>query len=346
MPVISAFFNILLRSPLNLQDTIACEQLGLILKVLVTGSAGMLGSNLLRELNSSSENVVVGLSRSDLDLGDPDAFRKILDLEKPDALIHAAAKVGGIQANIRNPFEFLASNLSMDTNVIQACVSAGVPNMLYLGSSCMYPKNYRQPLSEGDLLAAPLEPTNEGYAIAKIAGSKLCEYASASFGLNYRTIIPSNLYGPGDNFSTDSSHLIASVIRKVHNAKVAGDPNIEVWGSGSATREFTYIGDLASWVARSVAKIHELPARLNLGSSQGYSIDEFYAAAMSALEYEVPLVHDLSKPEGMTAKLMDSTKARLHHGWDPKTDLVSGLKITYQWFLESEAKGCKSINIH
>jgi len=306
--------------------------------VLVTGGSGMLGSNLVNEIGSSSEHSVVGLSRSDLDLRDSRALQKILATEKPDAVIHAAAKVGGIHANMRDPFEFLSSNLTMDTNVIQSCISAGVLNLLYLGSSCMYPKDYRQPLTEEDLLAAPLEPTNEGYAIAKIAGSKLCEYASASFTLNYRTIIPSNLYGPGDNFSADYSHLIASVIRKVHEAKLTGAKEVDVWGSGSATREFTFVGDLASWVASSVTKIGELPALLNLGNGHAYSVDKFYLAAMSALDYQVPLVHDLSKPEGMRAKLMDSSKARAKHGWDPKTDLVTGLKTTYQWFLESQDK--------
>jgi GDP-L-fucose synthase len=205
----------------------------------------------------------------------------------------------------------------------------------------MYPKDYRQPLVETDILAAPLEPTNEGYAIAKIAGSKLCEYASISFGLNYRTIIPSNLFGPADNFNPGSSHLIASVVRKVHEAKVSGATEIEVWGSGSARREFTYVGDLASWVVASLTKIDELPSTLNLGIGKDYSIDEFYAAAMSALEYQVPLVHDLSKPEGMRAKLMDSSQARASYDWDPKTDLVTGLKMTYQWFMNSQDSGAR-----
>jgi len=308
---------------------------------LVTGAAGMLGSNLVKEISKSPENLVTGLTRATLDLRDSGALRKALAEEKPDVLIHAAAKVGGIQANIMNPFEFLASNLSMDANVIESCIASEVPNVLYLGSSCMYPKDFRQPLMEGDILAAPLESTNEGYAIAKIAGSKLCEYASASFGLNYRTIIPSNLYGPGDNFNLGSSHLIASVVRKVHEAKLTGASKIDVWGSGSAIREFTYVGDVASWVASSLKKIGELPGVLNLGIGSGHSVDEFYLAAMAALEYEVPLVHDLSKPEGMKAKLMDSSRARTYHGWNPKTDLITGLKYTYRWFLDSQETGAR-----
>ena len=301
----------------------------------------MVGSSLMRELDSSSKDSAIGLCRADFDLRDPDALATTLAREKPDVLIHAAAKVGGLEANIKNAFEFLASNLTMDANVIQSSISAGVPNLLYLGSSCMYPKDYRQPLLEGDLLAGPLEPTNEGSAIAKIAASKLCELASYSFGLNYRTIIPSNLFGPGDNFKLGSSHLIASVLRKVHEAKLAGASHIEVWGSGSARREFTYVGDLASWVVASLPNISELPSTLNLGIGEDHSIDEFYSAAMSALEYEVPLVHDTSKPEGMKAKLMDSSHARQNHAWDPKTDLLTGLKMTYKWFLESQDKGAR-----
>ena len=304
--------------------------------MLVTGAAGMLGSNLLWKIGSFQEHSTIGLTRADLDFRDPKALGQILTREKPDLLIHAAAKVGGIQANIKSPFEFLASNLSMDTNVIQSCISAGIENVLYVGSSCMYPKDYRQPLVETDILAAPLEPTNEGYAIAKIAGSKLCDYASKSFGLNYRTIIPSNLYGPGDNFNLGSSHLLASVIRKVHEAKVTGASEIEVWGPGTARREFTYVEDLASWVAASVGKVANLPGILNLGIGLDYSVDELYLAAMEAIEFEVQLVHDLSKPEGMKAKLMDSSKARNNNGWDPQTDLVTGLQKTYKWFLESQ----------
>jgi GDP-L-fucose synthase len=301
----------------------------------------MLGSNLLGKLNSHQEHSTIALTRADLDLRDPKTLGQILTREKPDLLIHAAAKVGGIQANIKSPFEFLVSNLSMDTNVIQSCISAGIENVLYVGSSCMYPKDYRQPLVETDILAAPLEPTNEGLAIAKIVGSKLCDYASASFDLNYRTIIPSNLFGPGDNFNFGSSHLLASVIRKVHEAKVTGASEIEVWGPGTVRREFTYVEALASWVAASVGEVANLPGILNLGIGLDHSVDELYLAAMEAIEFEVQLKHDLSKPEGMKAKLMDSSKARNNNGWDPQTDLVAGLQKTYTWFLESKDKDAR-----
>lgn len=306
------------------------------LKVMITGAAGMLGSNLLVALGLRDDVELVGLTRSDLDLRDQDALASILAKEKPGLVIHAAAKVGGIQANIKNPYEFLSSNLSMDTNVIQSSLNAGVESLIYLGSSCMYPKDYRQPLVESDVLAAPLEPTNEGYALAKIAGSKMCEYASVSFGVNYKTIIPSNLYGPGDNFNPGSSHLLASVIRKVHEAKKAKLPSIEVWGSGHARREFTYVTDLASWIAGSLRNIGDLPSVLNLGIGIDHSVDEFYLAAMEALDYQVPLNHDKSKPEGMMAKLMDSSLAAQSHGWNPKTELLTGISQTYEWFIQRQ----------
>jgi len=306
------------------------------LKVVITGSAGMLGSNVLRLAEHSEGLTAVGLTRSDFDLRNQQDLEAFIESEKPDAMIHAAAKVGGIQANISTPFDFLASNLAMDVSVIQAAISQQVPNLIYLGSSCMYPKDYRQPLLESDILAAPLEPTNEGYAVAKIAGSKMCEYATASYGFSYKTIIPSNLYGPGDNFNPGSSHLLASVIRKVHDAKQQGLTQIDMWGSGIARREFTFIEDLAEWTVGALNRASELPSVLNLGWGADHSIAEFYRAAMEVLDYEVELVPDLSKPEGMKAKLMDSSLAREKHDWNPQTDLRSGIEQTYKWFLESK----------
>ena len=311
------------------------------MKVLVTGAAGMLGTALVNRISKNPAHEVVGVTRRDLDLRDAEGLRSFVDGHRPDVLIHAAAKVGGIQANIRSPFEFLAANLSMDTNVVQTCIAAQVQNVLYIGSSCMYPKDFRQPLMESDILGAPLEPTNEGYAIAKIAGSRLCEYASSSFGLNYKTLIPSNLYGPGDNFNPQSSHLIASVIRKVHEAKESSLEHLEVWGSGSARREFTYIGDLAAWISENLERIGELPSLLNLGLGKDYSIDEFYQTAMAVIGHEVPLVHDNSRPEGMRARLMDSTAARDKFGWTPKTDINEGITKTYEWFLKTKESSAR-----
>jgi GDP-L-fucose synthase len=201
----------------------------------------------------------------------------------------------------------------------------------------MYPKDFRQPLVETDILGGPLEPTNEGYAIAKIAGSKMCETASASLGLNYRTLIPSSLYGPGDNFNFNTSHLVASIIRKVHNSKSTSGKEIEVWGQGQARREFTYVQDLAEWITDALPNISELPAVLNLGIGIDYSIKEFYESAMEALGHSATLVYDDSKPEGMMAKLMSSRVAKENFGWDPQTSLIQGIQKTYKWFIENEA---------
>lgn len=311
------------------------------MKVLVTGAAGMLGTALVQKISQLSQHTVVGLTRADLDLRDSMGLKKLLNDQKPDVIIHAAAKVGGIQANIRSPFEFLASNLSMDTNVIQTSISLGITNVIYIGSSCMYPKDFRQPLRESDILGAPLEPTNEGYAIAKIAGSRLCEYASTSFGLNYRTLIPSNLYGPGDNFNPQSSHLIASVIRKVHEAKQSSSEDIQVWGSGTARREFTYIGDIADWIATNLNRIEEFPSVMNLGLGKDYSIDDFYQTAMRVIGYVVPLVHDQERPEGMRARLMDSSIAKEQFDWRPSTDIEKGITQTYKWFLETKDQSAR-----
>jgi GDP-L-fucose synthase len=303
------------------------------MKVLITGAAGMLGSALLRTYQSSQEHEVLPLTRADLDLRNKTEFEKQLEYFAPDLVIHAAAKVGGIQANISHPVEFLADNLQMDSNIITTSLTNGVENLLYIGSSCMYPRDYRQPLVEGDLLQAPLEPTNEGYAIAKIAGSKLCEYASSSLSVNYKTIIPSNLYGPGDNFNPGSSHLLASVIRKVHEAKLNGSKEIDVWGSGNARREFTYIDDLSEWIAGKSRSLDTLPPVLNVGIGIDHSINEFYQTALDSLGVTAELKHDLSKPEGMQSKLMDSSLARMSFGWNPKTELRTGIAKTYDWFL-------------
>jgi GDP-L-fucose synthase len=303
------------------------------MKVLITGAAGMLGSALLRSFEASESHEVLPLTRADLDLRSKPDFEKQLKEFSPDLVIHAAAKVGGIQANISHPVEFLADNLQMDSNIITTSLVNGVGSFLYIGSSCMYPRDYRQPLVETDILQAPLEPTNEGYAIAKIAGSKLCEYASRSLGVSYKTIIPSNLYGPGDNFNPGTSHLLASVIRKVHEAKISKSDEIEVWGSGNARREFTFIDDLSEWIVGRAPNLRDLPPVLNVGIGVDYSINEFYQTALDSLGVTAKLRHDLAKPEGMQSKLMDSTMARQEFGWDPKTDLNTGIAKTYEWFL-------------
>lgn len=305
------------------------------MKIVITGAAGMLGSSLLKKFLSASPDVeVVGLTRSDVDLSSGSAISAKLGQEKPDLVIHTAAKVGGIQANISQPVEFLARNLEVDRNVILNSLEIGIPQLIYVGSSCMYPKDYRQPLRESDLLMGPLEPTNEGYALAKIVGAKLCEFASSTAGVSYRTVIPSNLYGPGDNFDPKTSHLLASVIRKVHEAKLAGRNSIEVWGSGEARREFTYIEDLAEWMVEAATRVEMLPQYLNLGLGKDYSVTDFYKAAMRVIGVEAELSYDSTKPDGMKQKLLDSSLARESADWDPPTTIEEGVEKTYLWYLE------------
>jgi GDP-L-fucose synthase len=305
-----------------------------LLKIVVTGSKGMLGSSIFRNLKARTNHNVIGLSRDDADLTDRQAVMHVFSYLNPDLVIHAAAKVGGIQANIDQPVEFLSTNIEIDSNVIHSSISAGVSEFIYVGSSCMYPRDHRQPLVESDILRGELEPTNEGYALAKIVGARLCEYASRSWGFSYKTIIPSNLYGPRDNFNPTTSHLLASVIRKVHEAKVSGSQSIDVWGSGDARREFTFIEDLANWLSSAVSKMEQLPQYLNLGFGRDYSVNDYYRAAMQVIEYEAELRHDHSRPEGMRRKLMDSSLARQVAGWNPQTDIYKGLEMTYKWYLQ------------
>lgn len=304
------------------------------MKILITGSAGMVGSCLMKSFSSfPADFEVIGLSRSDVDLTSNSAVLEQLMHFRPDLVIHAAAMVGGIQANIDKPLDFLARNLEIDRNVILGSLSLCIPKLIYIGSSCMYPKDYRQPLQESDLLMGKLEPTNEGYAIAKIVGSKLCEFASKSKGVVYRTIIPSNLYGPGDNFDPTSSHLLASIIRKVHEAKLTGSKSIEVWGTGKARREFTYVDDLGKWLANAVKEIERFPQYLNIGLGKDYSVDEFYSIASEVIGVKAELRHDLTKPDGMHRKLLDSSLAQRTMDWNPKTDIADGVNSTYQWYL-------------
>jgi len=307
------------------------------MKILITGATGMLGRALTeawREL--SRDDKIIGITRAEVDLRDARGVSKAFEQIAPDVVVHTAARVGGIGANVAQPAEFLSDNLRMDTSVISAAMGVGVKQFVYLGSSCMYPRDYRQPLVESDILQAPLEPTNEGYAIAKIAGAKLCAYTSRERGVDYRVIIPSNLYGPHDHFGSTASHLVAAALHKAHVAKQSGDSAIDVWGDGTARREFTYVGDLAGWIAENIGKVAEWPEMMNVGIGKDYSVREFYEAALRAVDYRAELRFDPSKPAGMMRKLMDSSLAK-QHGWDPRTDIDEGMVCTYTRYLESAA---------
>lgn len=301
------------------------------MRILLTGAAGMLGTELARRLEADTNVELFKFSRKELNLLDREAVISEFGQLRPDLVVHAAAQVGGIQANMSTPIDFLINNLEIDMSVINASLASKVTSLLYIGSSCMYPKDFRQPLVEADLLQGPLEKTNEGYALAKIVGSKLCDYISNEYGYSYRTIIPSNLYGPGDNFDPGRSHLLASVIRKVLEARASNAESIEVWGSGTARREFTFARDLAHWIVSSISRIPEFPSRLNVGSGRDLEVSEYYRLTMSIVGYEAKLSFNMSKPDGMMAKLMDSSVARREFGWNPTTSLESGIEQTYKW---------------
>jgi len=304
---------------------------GLMNIILVTGAHGLLGRNLLPALRDSFKGEILAPSRSELDLMDADKVKSYLEKKNPDMIIHLAARVGGIQANIDAPVEFLIENQKININLIHSAYESGVPALLNLGTSCMYPRD-RSSLSETDLLTGPLEPTNEGYALAKIAAARLCQYISARRHYTYRTIIPCNLYGPYDHFEESKSHLVPAVIKKLDDAKRAGVSEVTIWGDGKARREFMYIGDLVDFILFALPKIDTLPDLLNVGLGYDYSINEYYEAAAKVVGFEGKFTHDLKRPAGMPKKLLDISRLKAL-GWQAKTDLQAGLEKTYQYYL-------------
>ncbi|MGV8968047.1 MAG: NAD-dependent epimerase/dehydratase family protein [Cellulomonas sp.] len=302
------------------------------MRVLLTGGRGMLGSAMRYEIGRLRDDVDLRvITRAEVDLRDAAATREVIEEIKPDSILHVAARVGGIAANIADPTGYLMDNLLVDTSVLSAAVAGRVPELLYFGSSCMYPRDYRQPLVESDVLAAPLEPTNEGYALAKISASRLCQYASSQYGLAFKTVIPSNLYGPHDDFSLDRGHLVAAALAKTHAAKLAGRPFVDVWGDGTARREFTYVKDLSRWITGLLGSFEALPPLLNVGCGYDRSVREFYELAREVVGYDGDLRFDADRPAGMHQKLMDSSLAR-GIGWAPETTLTDGMSEAYSHY--------------
>ncbi|HQY34455.1 MAG TPA: NAD-dependent epimerase/dehydratase family protein [Actinotalea sp.] len=305
------------------------------MRALLTGGAGMLGRSIADEwarLRPADELVV--LTRDDVDLRDPVATRRVLERVAPDTVVHAAAKVGGIGAKLAHPVTYLRDNLLLDTSVLGAAIDVGVPELVYIGSAAVYPQAYERPFVEDDMLSGHLEGANEGYAIAKIAAAKLCEYASREHGLAYRVAVPSNLYGPHDHFSSSGAHLIAAALTEVHRAHEAGEPTVTIWGDGTARREFTWAVDLAGWIVGQVGVLAAWPDRLNLGCGFDHSIDEYYHVAAEVVGYTGTFVHDLDKPGGVPRRLIDSSAAR-DLGWDPPTPLRDGMAQAYAHLLQS-----------
>jgi GDP-L-fucose synthase len=302
-------------------------------KVFLTGGSGMLGRHLKTELELIGHEVVAPNS-SELDLRDARATSELMERTAPDAVVHSAAKVGGIQANIDAGGMFLTENLAIDHSVIFGAKGLGIKNFVYIGSSCMYPADRMEPLQISDILSGPLEPTNASYALAKISGAKAVEAFDSIENFNWKTFVASNLYGPGDHFNPERSHLLAAIISKVQVAKEEKLTQIIMWGDGKVKREFTYVIDFAKWIGVSISNLQNLPSILNVGCGIDFTVREFYEIVMSELGFEGKLIADLSKPNGNLRKLMDSSIAR-SLGWNPSTTINNGIIETHRWLLEN-----------
>jgi GDP-L-fucose synthase len=302
------------------------------MKILLTGASGMVGKNIAEHSKASNFKMLLP-SSSELNLLDSVNVKNYLRINKPDMIIHSAGIVGGIQANISHPVRFLNDNMQMGLNILIAAKDYKIKKFINLGSSCMYPRNAQNPLSEDMISKGELEPTNEGYAIAKVAATKLCDYISREDkSYLYKTIIPCNLYGKYDKFDPEKSHMIPAVIRKIHDAKKKNDESIEIWGDGLSRREFMYVGDFADFMYYAIDHFDLMPQNINVGLGHDFSITEYYKKISSIVGYEGTFSHDLSRPTGMKQKLIDDTKLQ-KFGWQHQTSLEEGLQKTYYYFL-------------
>jgi GDP-L-fucose synthase len=299
-------------------------------RIYVAGHRGMVGSAIVRRLDGyGCEVITAGRERADLER--QDLTERFLSTTKPDAVIVAAGTVGGIHANQAYPAEFIANNLAIALNTIQGSYNAGVKKLLFLGSSCIYPKFARQPIGEEELLTGPLEPTNEWYAIAKIAGIKLCQAFRRQYGADFISLMPTNLYGPGDNYHPDDSHVLAALIRRVHEAKRDGAPAVTVWGTGTPRREFLFVDDLADACVFALEH-YTGESHLNVGSGEEVTIADAGKLIAEIINYGGNLVFDSSRPDGTPRKFLDSSKLN-EMGWRARTSLRDGLELTYSEFL-------------
>ena len=300
-------------------------------RVFVAGHRGMVGSSIVRALGSLGNEDVLTATRQQLDLRDGGAVRSWFEEHRPEQVYLVAGTVGGILANSRRQAEFLYDNILIATSVIDAAYRTGVTKLLYLGSSCIYPRLAIQPLHEDSLLTGPLEPTNEGYAIAKIAGIRLCQFYRDQYGANFISAMPTNLYGPNDNYSLEGSHVVAALLRKFHDAKAAGDTAVEIWGSGTPRREFLHVDDLAN-ACITLMNTYDGRAHINVGTGVDITISELASTIRDIVHPEANLVYDASKPDGMPRKILDVS--RIHAlGWSHRYDLAEGLSATYEWFV-------------
>ncbi|MCQ0970823.1 NAD-dependent epimerase/dehydratase family protein [Paracoccus sp. TK19116] len=295
------------------------------MRVLLTGGTGLLGRAIIRQAAREAPGVeLLAPPRADLDLLDRAALRAWFNANRVDAVIHSAARVGGIQANLDDPEGFLIDNLRLDDALMSAADAAGVGRLIYIGSSCMYPRDHRQPLVEEDLLAGPLEPSNEGYALAKIVGAKRCAAISAAKGRAWRTIIPCNLFGVDDHFGSHGAHLVAAAIAKIVEARDNGAGSVTIWGDGHARREFLEADHLARFLLRILPDLSTLPDCLNVGAGRDHAVNDYYRMIADVAGYDGAFTHDLSRPAGMSAKLISSDRAAMF-GYRPPEDLTAAL---------------------
>ncbi|TCS37167.1 GDP-L-fucose synthase [Reinekea marinisedimentorum] len=314
-------------------------------KVFVAGHRGMVGSAIVRQLESDQSIEIVTKSRSELDLTNQQAVSDFFQQEAIDEVYLAAAKVGGIHANNTYPAEFIYENLMIECNIIHSAFKSGITKLLFLGSSCIYPRMAEQPMAESALLTGTLEPTNEPYAIAKIAGIKLCESYNRQYGVDYRSVMPTNLYGPHDNFHPENSHVIPALIRRFHEAKMNGDAKVVAWGSGKPMREFLHVDDMAAAsvfvmnLPESTYQEHTQPmlSHINVGTGEDCTIRELVETVAAVTGFKGDIEFDSTKPDGAPRKLMNV--GRLHSlGWQHSYNLSEGLKHAYDWFLENQDK--------
>jgi GDP-L-fucose synthase len=304
-------------------------------RIYVSGHRGLVGSAVVRRLERAGHSQILTATREELDLRDIPAVDVWFAAQRPDYVIHAAGTVGGIQANATRPAEFLYDNLMIHATVLRAAWRHTVTKLLYLGSACIYPRDCPQPIKEEAILTGPLEPTNEPYAIAKIAGVKSCEAYRKQYGCHFISAMPCNVYGPGDSFDLANSHVLPALLRKFHQAKQAGQAEVVVWGSGGPRREFLYVDDLAD-ACLFLLTNYDAMATINVGSGTDQTITELAALVGKIVYPEARIVFDPSKPDGTPQKLLDVT--RLHRlGWRHATDLVEGIEQTYRWFCQHVA---------
>lgn len=312
-------------------------------KIYIAGHRGMVGSAIVRQLDACGFSNIVTRTHSELDLTNQAAVAAFMQEQQPDYVVLAAAKVGGIHANNEYPAEFIYENIMMEANVIHQAYRAGVQELLFLGSSCIYPKLAEQPMREAALLTGSLEPTNEPYAIAKIAGIKLCESYNRQYGVDFRSVMPTNLYGSNDNFHPENSHVIPALIRKFHEAKISGANAVEVWGTGQVKREFLHVDDMAAACVHvmGLSKAHyaevtePMLSHLNVGTGEDVTIRELSETIGEVVGFTGELNFDANKPDGAPRKLMDNTRLKAL-GWSPRISLKTGLSTTYEWFTNNQ----------